>query len=53
MPHCQLALAGYAAVALLLFLKNGGWFMGPFLLVYVVGLSWMGIQELMEQRDDG
>ncbi len=53
MPHCQIALAGYAAVALLLFLKNGGWFMGPFLLVYVVGLSWMGIQELMEQRDDG
>lgn len=53
MPHCQLALAAYAAFAMLLFLKNGGWFMGPFLLVYVAGLSWMGIQELMEQRVDG
>ena len=53
MPAWELALALYAAFATFLFLTRGGWFLGPFLLVYVVGLSWMGIQEWIEQRADG
>ena len=40
----------YAVVALFIFLRDGGWFLGPFLLVYVGGLLWLGIQELRERR---
>jgi hypothetical protein len=53
MPFFEIALGLYAAVALFIFLRDGGWFLGPFLLVYVGGLLWLGIQELMERRNVG
>ncbi len=53
MPFCEAALGLYAAVALFIFLRDGGWFLGPFLLVYVGGLLWLGIQELRERRHVG
>jgi cellulose synthase/poly-beta-1,6-N-acetylglucosamine synthase-like glycosyltransferase len=51
MPFFEIVLGLYAAVALFIFLRDGGWFLGPFLLVYVGGLLWLGIQELMERRN--
>ncbi len=53
MPFGEIALGLYAAVAVVIFLRDGGWFLGPFLLVYVVGLLWLGIQELLERRNVG
>ena len=53
MPVLELALCGYALIALLLFLARGGWFLGPFLLVYVCGLLYLGINDLRDQRDVG
>ena len=43
----------YALAALLLFLARGGWFLGPFLLVYVCGLLYLGLNDLRDQRDVG
>jgi hypothetical protein len=50
MPLFEVALGLYAAVALFIFIRDGGWFLGPFLLVYVGGLWWLGIQEMRERR---
>ena len=41
------------AIALLLFLSRGGWFLGPFLIVYVGGLLYLGVNDLRDQRDAG
>lgn len=53
MPVLELALGLYATVALLLFLARGGWFLGPFLIVYVGGLLYLGVNDLRDQRDAG
>jgi hypothetical protein len=53
MPALELALGAYALVALLLFLARGGWFLGPFLLVYVCGLTYLGVNDFRDQRDVG
>lgn len=50
MPVLEVALGIYALVALCLFLARGGWFLGPFLLVYVCGLLYLGISDLRDQR---
>ena len=50
MPVLEVALGLYALVALFLFLARGGWFLGPFLLVYVCGLLYLGINDLRDQR---
>ncbi len=50
MPFFEIALGLYAATALFIFIRDGGWFLGPFLLVYVGGLWWLGIQEILERR---
>ena len=51
MPLLELALGVYALIALLLFFARGGWFHGPFLLVYVGGLLYLGVNDLRDQRD--
>ena len=53
MPLFEIALGMYAAAALFIFIRDGGWFLGPFLVVYVGGLLWLGIQELRERRHVG
>ena len=53
MPLLELALGVYALIALLLFFARGGWFLGPFLLVYVGGLLYLGVNDLRDQRDAG
>ena len=51
MPVLEVALGIYALIALFLFLARGGWFLGPFLLVYVCGLLYLGINDLRDQRN--
>ena len=53
MPLFEIALGLYAAVALFIFIRDGGWFLGPFLFVYVGGLLWLGLQEMRERRHVG
>jgi cellulose synthase/poly-beta-1,6-N-acetylglucosamine synthase-like glycosyltransferase len=53
MPVLELALGAYALIALLVFLTRGGWFLGPFLLVYVCGLLYLGVNDLRDPRDVG
>ena len=50
-PVLEVALGIYALIALFLFLARGGWFLGPFLLVYVCGLLYLGINDLRDQRN--
>ncbi len=53
MPLLELALGLYALIALLLFVTRGGWFLGPFLLIYAGGLLYLGFNDLRDQRDAG
>ncbi|MGB8165960.1 MAG: glycosyltransferase [Chthoniobacteraceae bacterium] len=53
MPLLEVALGLYATVALMLFFARGGWFLGPFLIVYVCGLLYLGVNDLRDQRDAG
>jgi len=46
----ELGLAGYCCAAFLIFLQEGGWFIGPFLVVYISGFSYFGLRGWAESR---